>query len=46
VLDGRFEKFFFCRHGLYRISTFGAGLTRVLCEFNKEKRTTEGRTGI
>jgi hypothetical protein len=34
-LDGRFEEFFFGGHGLYGISTFGAGLAGVLCEFNK-----------
>ena len=35
VLDGRFEEFFFRRHGVIRISTFWTGLARVLCEFNK-----------
>ena len=33
VLDGALEEFFFCRHGLSRISTFEAGLARVLCKF-------------
>ena len=32
---GRLEEFFFGRHSFTRISTFWAGLARVLCEFNK-----------
>ena len=36
VLTGAGEKFFFCRHGLTRISTFWAGLARVLCKFNRD----------
>jgi hypothetical protein len=36
VLDGALEEFFFCGHGFTRISTFGVGSARVLCEFNRE----------
>jgi hypothetical protein len=44
VLDGALEEFFFGRHGFIRISTFGAGLARVLCEFNKG--LSEGTFGV